>query len=309
MEYPAVDRRYLVVDAFAHEPFTGNPAAVVLDAENLIDAEMQSIAAEFNLSETTFILPPRTPEASVSFRWFTPATEVAMCGHATIAGVHALAESAGPRLDAVDTNGVIRIDTMSGTLAAFVEDLPGGEAIRMIWLELPRPLLSDCAVDVADLSAILGLPADAFASMPPVAKTQDADLLVFVNDVVALNSARPDFTRLKEYQVARRQRGLCLATTNTLAESIHVQSRFFAPATGVDEDPVTGSVHGPLAAHLVRYGFAPVEGDVAALRCTQARAGGRAGVVYGLVQTDGDGSYAVRIGGQAITTMRGVLLV
>ena len=72
-----MDRPYYVIDAFAHEHYAGNAAAVVLDAEGLSEAEMQSIAAEFNLSETTFVLPPQSPEASVRFRWYTPTTEVA----------------------------------------------------------------------------------------------------------------------------------------------------------------------------------------------------------------------------------------
>jgi len=81
-------REYFVIDAFATEPFTGNPAAVLLDGSGLSDEEMQQIAAEFNLSETTFILPPagtyQGVNSAVRFRWFSPTTEVAMCGHATV---------------------------------------------------------------------------------------------------------------------------------------------------------------------------------------------------------------------------------
>lgn len=319
-----MERDYYVVDAFTHQRYTGNAAAVVLGADGLSDAQMQSIAAEFNLSETTFVLEPHTHEALVRFRWFTPTTEVAMCGHATIAGIHAMVESeqlsccgspvgAGdsgdkPQSAIDDRQSTIAIDTLSGTLSAVVENLPGSETERMIWLDLPTPVLADYPLPESDLSRVLNLPPDAFDPSLPAAKTQDGDLLVFVRDVLLLNGVRPDFAGLREFQIRRRLRGLCLATTNTLAEAIHVQSRFFAPATGIDEDPVTGSVHGPLAAYLALRGLAPMEDRVAALRCTQAKAGGRAGLVYALVQLETDDGCSVRIGGQAVTTMRGTLM-
>ncbi|MHC4696838.1 MAG: PhzF family phenazine biosynthesis protein [Planctomycetota bacterium] len=320
-----MNRLYYVVDAFTSERYMGNAAAVVLDADGLNDAEMQSIAAEFNLSETTFVLRPETDGALVRFRWFTPATEVGMCGHATIGGVHALLEARrlsiadcglsiltqspipNPQSTIDNRQSAIRIDTLSGTLTAFVEDLPGGDAGRMIWLDMPTPVLVNYPLSETDLSRVLNLPVDAFESSLPTVKTQDGDALVFVKDVLSLNDARPDFARLMEFQRRRGVRGLCLATTGTLAEAIHVQSRFFAPAVGVDEDPVTGSVHGPLAAYLFRRGLAPMEDRMGALRCTQA-AGGRAGLVYALVQWEDDDSLSVRIGGQAVTAMRGTLL-
>jgi len=84
-EYP-----FYLVDAFTHEPFQGNRAGVVLDAAGLTENHMQLIAREVGASETTFVLPPTDPRADVRFRWFTPAAEVSMCGHATVAGVHVL---------------------------------------------------------------------------------------------------------------------------------------------------------------------------------------------------------------------------
>jgi PhzF family phenazine biosynthesis protein len=99
-----------------------------------------------------------------------------------------------------------------------------------------------------------------------------------------------------------------VATLNTLADSVHVQSRFFAPAVGVPEDPVTGSVHGPLAVYLVVNELIPMLRGTAAISCVQAEAGGRAGLVRAMVtQNPGEG-YAVRIAGQCVTTMRGRLL-
>ncbi len=328
---------YYVVDAFTSQRYAGNPAAVVLDAEGLDDAQMQAIAAEFNLSETTFVLPPETMEreiaggsnsenvvtiarakaggsALVRFRWFTPSCEVDMCGHATIAGLHTLVESgrvahAGHEAHAEsETSTIVRIETKSGLLTGFIESIPGAHEGRMIWLELIKPRLTDHAIPATALAEVLGLGTDSFETSLPPARTQDLDLLVFVKDFMVLNDARPDFGGLAELLNGQGLRGLGLATVHTLTPSVHVQSRFFAPNVGINEDPVTGSIHGPLAAYLVAHGLVPTRDGMAGLSCVQAKAGGRAGLVHALVRTEENGSYNVRIGGQAITTMHGTLV-
>lgn len=309
-----MERSYYVIDAFTNERYAGNPAAVVFDAEGLDEVRMQAIAAEFNLSETTFILPPETSQAvashsaTVRFRWFTPTVEVAMCGHATIAGVYALVESGRLRHENPAESTTIAIDTLSGTLAAFVESIPGSDSDLMIWLDMPKPILVEQKYTYDELAAVLNVPADAFELSLPIVKTQDNDLLVFVKDFITLNDARPDFAKLLELQTRDRMRGLSLATVKTVTPSVHVQSRFFAPAAGVNEDPVTGSVHGPLAAYLVMHGLAPVQEGMAGLTCVQGKPGGRAGLIHALVRQESDGTCSVRTGGRAVTTMRGTLV-
>jgi len=303
-----MERSYFVVDAFTNERFSGNAAAVVLDTEELDDRRMRLIAAEFNLSETTFVFPAASVHEAVRFRWFTPAVEVEMCGHATIAGVHALIESGMiDRLRSADS-APLRIDTKSGIITAYVECIPGEPGARMIWLELVPPVLTPCRVYAAELAKTLNLPQDAFERRLPPVRTQDGDLLMFVRNVGTLNDARPDFSRLRDYQQRERLRGLCLATTETLTPAVHVQSRFFAPAVGVDEDPVTGSVHGPLAVYLVKHGLAPTADGMAAMCCLQGKAGGRAGMVFALAAADSANGVHVRIGGRAVTAMRGTLM-
>ena len=215
-----MDRAYLVVDAFASEPLTGNPAAVLPDAEGLTDGQMQAIAAEFNLSETAFILPPTDPvrsgdleadrrsDLSLRFRWFTPTTEVTMCGHATIAGVHALIECGKLHLGEGAESATVRIETLSGNLTAFVERIPGTESERMIWLDMIDPTLTPLPLVKPDLASALGLPVDAFDASLPAAKTQDRDVLVFVRDFQTLNEAKPDFRQLASLLTRHRLRGL-----------------------------------------------------------------------------------------------------
>jgi len=305
MSYPC-----FVVDAFTASPFSGNPAA-----DTLTDAQMQAVAAEFNLSETTFILRPTEPGAQVRFRWFTPTTEVNMCGHASIAAIHVMHETGRwdeysghqPAGAGADGTTQILIETSSGVLNGFYELPATGGGLTTIWLELPKPRITPCQLPLATLGDVLGGEAITWDdSLPPV-RTQDDDVLVFVRDFVVLAGLKPDFVRLRRFQDQVGTRGLCVATTRTVTHSISVQSRFFAPAAGINEDPVTGSVHGPLAAYLVHNGRVPVRDQVAGLQCTQTAGSGRTGLVWALVHVAGPGQYAVRIGGHAATTIRGEL--
>lgn len=310
-----MEKRYYVIDAFTRERFSGNPAAVVLDCEGLDDTSMQRIAAEFNLSETTFVLPSETDgrpaglPADVRFRWFTPSVEVDMCGHATIAGVHALVESGIAQDMIVANDGILRVETKSGTLATKIEPLAQGSAEYVIWLELPRPTLTEWTPPVADFEEVLGLANDARLRDQPAMKTQDGDVIVLLTNTFALNSAKPDFVRLAALSDRVGVRGWCLATTDTLAPSISVQSRFFAPKFGIDEDAVTGSVHGPLAAHLVTTGLVTGGEGVVGLHCIQGKPGGRTGLVRAVVTGDQSHIESVWIGGEAVTVMTGVLSV
>jgi len=306
-------REYYVVDAFTSEPFSGNAAGVVLDAQGLSDQQMAAIAAEINVPETTFVLPPSDPHerGKVRFRWFTPAVEVDMCGHATIGGAFALARSRRFQeygLDDPESGPVAwPIETRSGVLTAFVEPIPKREGEWMLWLDLVDPVLSAASVSMAELALALGTDESVFDANVVPERTQDGDLIVFVRDTAALNACRPNFTALKDWCVGLKIRGVCVATVHTLAESIHVQSRFMVPAVGINEDPVTGSVHGPLAAKVAGMGIGLPGDGLTALTCTQGIPGGRTGLLHALVQPKAEGGFAVRIGGRAVVTMHGQL--
>ncbi len=311
-------REYYVIDAFTNNAFDGNPAAVILHAESLTDEQMLTIAAEFNLSETTFITKVQPnphldnsekedETAKLRFRWCTPTTEVDMCGHATLAGVHALIES--DQLPAPTLDGSVRllIDTRCGTLIAHIETLPNTPNRHTIWLDLISPTIQKISLPENDLAQYLNMPTDAYNRDLPPALTQDRDAIVFVKDFSILNDIKPDFKQLTALLEKHDLRGLSVATIATLTPSIHVQSRFFAPTCGIIEDPVTGSVHGPLGVYLVEHGVITMQDNVAGMQCTQGIPGGRTGLVWVLVRSDPSGSLSVRIGGQAVTTMRGSL--
>ncbi|RJP35422.1 MAG: PhzF family phenazine biosynthesis protein [Phycisphaerales bacterium] len=299
---------YRIIDAFCAEPFGGNPAAVVLDAEDLDDATMQRIATEFNLSETTFVLPAADPAAGVQFRWFTPAVEVDLCGHATVAGVHALHE-AGQLADRLRPDGILRIETRSGILEAQLEIIGNDPRTRQVWLELPRPTLRAFVLKPSILREGLRIEEDAVVSRIPVMMTGDRDVILFVRGVGVLRAIRPNFSVLGEQCAHAGVRGMLVATTGSLPPHVQVETRFFAPAAGIHEDPVTGSATGSLLAYMVLHGLIAVKDGLAGLTCLQGLPGIRSGLVRALGRVDGTTLTDVQIGGRATTVMAGTLVV
>ncbi len=211
--------RFFHVDAFSDEPFRGNPAGVCLLEAPREAAWMQALAAELRLSETAFLLPG---EGAYGLRWFTPEVEVELCGHATLASAKVLfAEGLlAPGEDA-------RFDTLSGRLLARQR----GEAIE---LELPARRERE-AVAPAGLLEALG------ARPRYVGRTRDDYLLLLASEA-EVRALCPDPRALR----AVAARGVIVTAAASGAEHDFV-SRFFAPAVGVDEDPVTGSAHACLA--------------------------------------------------------------
>lgn len=203
------------VDAFAATVFAGNPAAVMPLPHWLDDASLQAIAMENNLSETAFLVPCDT---GYELRWFTPAVEVDLCGHATLAAAHTLFQHLGHGADEV------RFQTRSGELRV----RPAGEGLIM---DFPATPLVPAEVDPA-ISRALGAVADS-ALIP----RDNPHVVVYVfaseRDVAAL---RPDFAAL-----VAASRHCVIATAP--GDDCDFVSRFFAPQVGIDEDPVTGSAH------------------------------------------------------------------
>jgi PhzF family phenazine biosynthesis protein len=255
------------IDAFTDRPFAGNPAAVCLLDNERDAAWMQAVAAEMNLSETAFV---RRLEDGFELRWFTPAIEVDLCGHATLASAHAIWTTGGASADEP-----IRFHTRSGMLTASRE----GELIE---LDFPATPVAPCDPPEGLLEAI-------GASPSFVGKTAFDKFLV-VDSPDTLRSLRPDFRKL----AATQTRGV-IVTAASDDPRFDFLSRFFAPAAGIDEDPVTGSAHCCLGPYwskrlnktsLVGY-QASARGGIVHVRLTQDR---------------------VILGGQAVTVFTGHLL-
>ncbi len=254
------------VDAFSDEAFRGNPAAVCLLDDAPADW-MQCVAAEMNLSETAFLMPH---DDGYHLRWFTPAVEVDLCGHATLASAHILWETG--RLQPSDT---ARFHTRSGLLTA---------TQREGRIELDFPASPTEATDPPD-----GL-AEALGIDPERIVRGAFDYLVEVDSEADVRRLAPDFRALGEIDVVR---GIVVTARGT--NGTDFVSRFFAPAAGVDEDPVTGSAHCLLAPYWAnRLGRDDLVGYQASKRGGTVR-----------VSVRGD---RVLLGGQAITLFRGELL-
>ena len=206
---------FFQVDAFAEKPLTGNPAAVMPLERWLDDALMQAIATENNLSETAFTVPSERDEIDFDLRWFTPTSEVELCGHATLAAGHVLIH-AEP----------VRFSTRSGTLLVSRRD-------DILELDLPAARLTE--VHEPELNRALGLP-DTPAWL---AEGCNDAAIIEVADEPTVLAVQPDFAALRD--VPR----MAVVTARGLSEDI--VSRVFVPYLGIDEDPVTGSAHAALA--------------------------------------------------------------
>ncbi len=255
------------VDAFASEPFSGNPAAVcVLNDEQaqLDDDTLQSIATEMNLSETAFL---RRVEDGFNLRWFTPAVEVELCGHATLASAHVLWESG-----LADRSVPIRFHTRSGLLEAHAK----GELIE---LDFPKSELHEVK-HVDELESALG------AKSVHACKTR-FDYLLELESADVVRQLTPDHRALRELDI----RGIIVTARSDDARCDFI-SRFFAPGSGVDEDPVTGSAHCALAPYWAE--------KLNKQQMVGYQASSRGGVVN--VRLEGDRCV---LGGHAITMLQG----
>jgi trans-2,3-dihydro-3-hydroxyanthranilate isomerase len=291
------------VDAFTAVPHTGNPAGVVLDAAGLSQEQMQAVAREMNLSETAFVLPPTRHGADVRIRWFTPTVEVPLCGHATVASFHALAEEgrlgiAGPGSYAFS------LETSDGNLPVQVDRKERG---TMVYLGLRIPVFEKVPHLKVDLVRLLGIPAVEFDSRVPILR--ESYLYVFIRRLHTLFTMKPNFLNISAFLSARALNGLCLYTLETIDRDSKVHSRFFAPNCGINEDPVTGSSHGPLGVILHDHGLLSAIDGTSTFQGEQGDAIARRGRVLVEVTGREGKAVSVRIGGQAVTVLRGDMVV
>jgi PhzF family phenazine biosynthesis protein len=300
--------QFRLVDAFAEQAFTGNPAGVVLDADELSERQMQAIAREVNASETAFLSGANDLHNPPRLRWFTPTAEVGFCGHATLATAHAWSELLGFRALLGRSEPKIEFETAAGVLTLTPEIISEREERLVWWLAMPDPSLKPDRTNPMKMTRLLGLTMDDLEPAAPIMRTRDDDVILLIRSWKALVEMKPDFQTLVELSEQNRIRGFCVATRETLSDFAHVASRFFAPAVGINEDPVTGSVHGPLAVFLTVNELVPMTSSRAALTCLQGQPGGRGGVVRALVEPSSNG-YRVSVGGICHTTIRGDMAV
>ncbi|RQG92737.1 PhzF family phenazine biosynthesis protein [Natrarchaeobius halalkaliphilus] len=280
------------VDAFTDEPCTGNPAGVVPDADDLSRGQMQAIANEMALSETAFLRD--SAEADRRVRYFTPAQEVDLCGHATIASfTHLREEGLDPGTSTLETNvGVLEIDVgADGTVwmtqeAPTVREVDVGYARTAEALGVDRAALEGASDDIPLAVASTGLP---FLIVP----------ITYLSD---LGNAAPDMDAIEALTDSIEATGVYLFTFDALEAESTLHGRMFAPGAGVPEDPVTGTASGAVGAYLDHFGA--FDDDLPdELRLEQGHYVDRPGSVR--VRVDRD----VRVGGRGVTVLDGSLVV
>jgi PhzF family phenazine biosynthesis protein len=265
---PAVTLPLYQVDAFTDAPFRGNPAAVCLLERTRDDAWLQSVAAEMNLAETAFLLPRSD---GYDLRWFTPACEVDLCGHATLASAHILWETGR-----LPHEATARFLTRSGWLTA-------ARRAGLIELDFPSTPPESAPEAIPALSAAIGAPVR-------WAGRSRFDMVAELADAAAVRHLTPDLAQIRHLGT----RGL-IVTAIADAGGHDFVSRYFAPQFGIDEDPVTGSAHCALGPHwAAKLGRTTLVGY---------QASRRGGTVH--VRLAGD---RVLLGGHGVTVLRGELV-
>ena len=254
------------VDAFSHQPFRGNPAAVCILPSAGDENWMRQVAQEMNLSETAFLY---RQEDGFNLRWFTPAVEVDLCGHATLASAHVLWEEGH-----LEPQQVAHFHTRSGRLTA---------EQRGDWIELNFPQIREETAPAPN-----GL-AEALGGQFRYVGKNKFDYIVELESAEAVRKLSPDYSALRKMNI----RGVIVTSRSDTPEYDFI-SRFFAPGSGIDEDPVTGSAHcclGPFwRQRLGKSEFVAYQ------------ASARGGIVR--VRLEGE---RVILGGQAVTVLRGEL--
>ncbi|NLY46244.1 MAG: PhzF family phenazine biosynthesis protein [Tissierella sp.] len=215
------------IDVFTDEPFKGNPAAVCILEEEISENHMKLIAAEMNLSETAFVLPMNEESDTYSLRWFTPEVEVPLCGHGTIGTAKVLFD-----IFKIESEEII-FKTKSGRLTA--QRYEDGIGIDMALDEYEDINITD------DLLAAIGI--DKYIDAK-VGKTT-RKVIIRVDNEEQILDLNPDFSQMKSLEFTEDIKGVAITTNNT--NKYDFLSRYFNPWAGINEDPVTGSVHTVLA--------------------------------------------------------------
>jgi len=258
--------RIVTVDAFTHVPFAGNPAAVCVLSAPRDEAWMRNVAREMNLSETAFLHP--LDDGGFSLRWLTPAVEVDLCGHATLASAHVLWQDGH-----LPKGQTARFHTKSGLLTAIQKE---------DWIEMDFPATPNTPETPPDgMLQALGIP------NPVYVGRNKFDYLVEIDSEAALRALQPDHSTLRKISV----RGIIVTARGKEYDFV---SRFFAPGSGIDEDPVTGSAHCALAPYWAA--------KLGKTTFNALQASARGGNIR--IRLEGD---RCKLQGQAVTIMHGDL--
>ncbi len=295
------------VDVFTDRPFAGNPLCVVPDGVGLSTEQMQAIAKEMNLSETTFVLPPTDPRAAYWMRIFTPAKEIPFAGHPSVGTAYVMACAGRFPLHEPVTRIFQQVGI--GTLPLDIE-VADGKPGRVVMTQ-GAPSFGAVQRDLTPVADALGLdpPILARAKLPiQVVSTGLEHLVVPLPDLKSMAALRPNLSALDVVLRDRGALGCFVFTLETISSDAFAHARMFAPGAGVPEDPATGSAAGPLGAYLAVHGVLSRERKSFVIE--QGIEMGRPSLIWVEIACDAAGMpTTIRVGGATVPVIRGTIRV
>lgn len=287
------------IDSFTKEKFTGNPAGVVSNADGLSEDEMQNIARELNNSETAFILSPESDEYDVHVRFFTPLSEVPICGHATIAAHYARAIEKGMNTSRVYHKtgaGILPVDILKENNDYKITMTQGKiEFGNIIEGENKKNLTKALKIDESELLENYPI---------QIVSTGHSKVMIGIKNIETLNGLKPNFDALCKLSNIIKCNGYYVFTMDSQNDNILVHGRMFAPAIGINEDPVTGNANGPLGAYLVHHNFVNHNNSLFKFKAKQGEAIKRAGMIDVQVAIENKEPVEVKISGNAVIVFK-----
>ncbi|ALB45350.1 PhzF family isomerase [Clostridium beijerinckii] len=292
------------VDSFTKEKFTGNPAGVISNADGLTDYEMQKIARELNNSETAFIFTSNSSEYDVQVRFFTPISEVPICGHATIAAHYVRAienELETSRIyhktgagilpvDIIKENNDYKIIMTQGKIefGKIIDGINKEELLKALKIK-ESDLLDDYKIQIVS--------------------TGHSKVMIGIKSIETLNTLQPDYSALSKLSEIIKCNGYYIFTTDSKESDILIHGRMFAPSIGINEDPVTGNANGPLGAYLVHYNLVKHNNSLFRFKAKQGEAINRPGIIEVEVKIEDNEPVEAKVSGNAVIIFKSELLL
>ncbi|NOW90305.1 PhzF family phenazine biosynthesis protein [Clostridium beijerinckii] len=292
------------VDSFTKEKFTGNPAGVISNADGLTDYEMQKIARELNNSETAFIFSSNSSEYDVQVRFFTPISEVPICGHATIAAHYVRAienELETSRIYHKTGAGILPVDIIKEDddykIIMTQGKIEFGKIIDGINKE---ELLKALKIKESDLLDDYKI---------QIVSTGHSKVMICIKSIETLNTLQPDYSALSKLSEIIKCNGYYIFTTDSKESDILIHGRMFAPSIGINEDPVTGNANGPLGAYLVHHNLVKHNNSLFRFKAKQGEAINRPGIIEVEVKIEDNEPIEAKVSGNAVIIFKSELLL
>ncbi|SHK00756.1 PhzF family phenazine biosynthesis protein [Paramaledivibacter caminithermalis] len=298
-----MEKKFYQVDAFTNIPFGGNPAGVVLDADDLDENQMFNIAKEMALSETAFVKKAKGKEYDYEIRFFTPWKEIELCGHATIAAFFVLANKG--LIESNSSKVLVKQKTLAGILP--IEIYFKGNQVQRIIMTQKKPKHISTVDNIHEIANIMGISNSdigikGFKVLPMSYTTGLIDIILPVKNIDILKNINPDFEKLKEYNRNTNTIGVHAFTIKDYDKRV-ISCRNFAPAVGINEEAATGTSNGALCAYLINNGIIGIDERVDIV-CEQGYFMKRPSQIYVEAIRD-ENDLVIKVGGKAVIVMEG----